>query len=117
MNMWDWILLIKIYCIYQWYKYNPFLLFLNPDWIDKVFYNHKCFSGPYLNKGRIAELPKSVGPGMVPLVLREVLHMLINAAYKPPRVLRELQVENEETAGMKGSLQVMKAKYVIVEKM
>ncbi|XP_071502253.1 uncharacterized protein [Diadema antillarum] len=81
------------------------------DWIDKVYYNHKCFSGPYLNKGRIAELPKSVGPGMVPLVLREVLHMLINAAYKPPRVLRELQVENEETAGMNGSLHVMKAKY------
>lgn len=81
------------------------------DWINKVYYNPKCFSGPYLNKGRIAELPKSVGPGMVPLVLREVLHMLINAAYKPPRVLRELQVENEETAGMNGSLHVMKAKY------
>ncbi|XP_038054389.1 scm-like with four MBT domains protein 1 [Patiria miniata] len=81
------------------------------DWTGKVFFNHKCFSGPYLSKGRIAELPKAVGPGIVVLVLREVLSLLINAAYKPPRVLKELEIENEETAGMNGHLQVMKAKY------
>ncbi|XP_022104927.1 scm-like with four MBT domains protein 1 [Acanthaster planci] len=81
------------------------------DWTGKVFFNHKCFSGPYLSKGRIAELPKAVGPGIVVLVLREVLSLLINAAYKPPRVLKELEIESEETAGMNGHLQVMKAKY------
>ncbi|XP_077977630.1 scm-like with four MBT domains protein 1 [Glandiceps talaboti] len=80
-------------------------------WSPKIYFNHKCFSGPYLNKGRIAELPRAVGPGIVTLVLKEVISLLINAAYKPPRVLRELQVEHEETAGMNGHLQVMKAKY------
>ncbi|XP_006811735.1 scm-like with four MBT domains protein 1 [Saccoglossus kowalevskii] len=80
-------------------------------WSPKIYFNHKCFSGPYLNKGRIAELPRAVGPGIVTLVLKEVISLLINAAYKPPRVLRELQVQHEETAGMNGHLQVMKAKY------
>ncbi|CAB1345870.1 unnamed protein product, partial [Coregonus sp. 'balchen'] len=46
---------------------------------SRIYVNHRCFSGPYLNKGRIAELPQAV------------LSMLINAAYKPGRVLRELQ--------------------------
>ncbi|XP_062339049.1 scm-like with four MBT domains protein 2 isoform X1 [Osmerus eperlanus] len=58
---------------------------------SRIFVNHRCFSGPYLNKGRIAELPQAVGPGKCTLVLKEVLGMLINAAYKPGRVLRELQ--------------------------
>lgn len=38
----------------------------------KIFFNHLCFSGPYLNKGRIAELPQSIGPGNCVLVLKEV---------------------------------------------
>uniref|UniRef100_A0A8C5QWD3 Scm like with four mbt domains 1 n=1 Tax=Leptobrachium leishanense TaxID=445787 RepID=A0A8C5QWD3_9ANUR len=61
----------------------------------KIYFNHRCFSGPHLNKGRIAELPKSVGPGSCVLVLKEVLSLLINAAYKPSRVLRELEVKEE----------------------
>uniref|UniRef100_A0AAY4DZF6 SLED domain-containing protein n=1 Tax=Denticeps clupeoides TaxID=299321 RepID=A0AAY4DZF6_9TELE len=59
---------------------------------SQIFVNHRCFSGPYLNKGRIAELPQAVGPGKCTLVLKEVLSMVINAAYKPGRVLRELQM-------------------------
>jgi hypothetical protein len=39
---------------------------------SKIFINHRCFSGPYLNKGRIAELPQAVGPGKCSLVLKEV---------------------------------------------
>lgn len=39
---------------------------------SKIFVNHRCFSGPYLNKGRIAELPQDVGPGKCTLVLKEV---------------------------------------------
>lgn len=38
----------------------------------KLFINHRCFSGPFLNKGRLAELPRSVGPGKCVLVLKEV---------------------------------------------
>lgn len=59
---------------------------------SQIFVNHRCFSGPYLNKGRIAELPQAVGPGKCTLVLKQVLTMLINSAYKPSRVLRELQM-------------------------
>lgn len=74
-----------------------------------IFVNHRCFSGPYLNKGRIAELPQTVGPGKCTLVLKEVLTMLINSAYKPGRVLRELQmVENPKWNCLEETL---KAKY------
>ncbi|KAJ8259823.1 hypothetical protein GJAV_G00173900 [Gymnothorax javanicus] len=45
----------------------------------KIYFNHRCFSGPYLNKGRIAELPQCVGPGNCVLVLKEVLMLLINS--------------------------------------
>uniref|UniRef100_A0A8C5J6K4 Scm like with four mbt domains 1 n=2 Tax=Junco hyemalis TaxID=40217 RepID=A0A8C5J6K4_JUNHY len=75
----------------------------------KIYFNHRCFSGPYLNKGRIAELPQSVGPGNCVLVLKEVLTLLINAAYKPSRVLRELQLDEE--AAWHGYGETLKAKY------
>ena len=69
-------------------------------WCPKIYFNHKCFSGPYLSKGRIAELPKSVGPGPIMLVMKEVLTMLINVAYKSSRVLRELQMEDKPNPNM-----------------
>ncbi|KAJ6668384.1 hypothetical protein lerEdw1_015761 [Lerista edwardsae] len=75
----------------------------------KIYFNHRCFSGPYLNKGRIAELPQSVGPGNCVLVLKEVLSLLINAAYKPSRVLREIQLDEE--AAWHGYGETLKAKY------
>uniref|UniRef100_A0A8C9SJ20 Scm like with four mbt domains 1 n=1 Tax=Scleropages formosus TaxID=113540 RepID=A0A8C9SJ20_SCLFO len=75
----------------------------------KIYFNHRCFSGPYLNKGRIAELPQCVGPGSCVLVLKEVLTLLINAAYKPSRVLRELQVDEE--ARWQDHKETLKAKY------
>ncbi|MBN3301205.1 SMBT1 protein, partial [Amia calva] len=75
----------------------------------KIYFNHRCFSGPYLNKGRIAELPQCVGPGNCVLVLKEVLTLLINAAYKPSRVLRELQLDEEER--WQGNGETLKAKY------
>ncbi|XP_038627953.1 scm-like with four MBT domains protein 1 isoform X1 [Tachyglossus aculeatus] len=75
----------------------------------KIYFNHRCFSGPYLNKGRIAELPQCVGPGNCVLVLKEVLTLLINAAYKPSRVLRELQLD--EDAVWHGHGEILKAKY------
>ncbi|OCT83195.1 scm-like with four MBT domains protein 1 [Xenopus laevis] len=75
----------------------------------KIYFNHRCFSGPYLNKGRIAELPKSVGPGSCVLVLKEVLSLLINAAYKPSRVLRELELQ--ENSSWPQHTETIKAKY------
>ncbi|XP_064198689.1 scm-like with four MBT domains protein 2 isoform X2 [Anguilla rostrata] len=76
---------------------------------SQIFVNHRCFSGPYLNKGRIAELPQAVGPGKCTLVLKEVLSMLINAAYKPGRVLRELQLVEDPTWNFQE--ETLKAKY------
>ncbi|KAG8436263.1 hypothetical protein GDO86_007386 [Hymenochirus boettgeri] len=75
----------------------------------KIYFNHRCFSGPYLNKGRIAELPKSVGPGSCVLVLKEVLTLLVNAAYKPSRVLRELELQEEPSWPQ--HTETIKAKY------
>ncbi|KAM4748209.1 scm-like with four MBT domains protein 2 [Rhinophrynus dorsalis] len=75
----------------------------------QLFINHRCFSGPFLNKGRIAELPQSVGPGKCVLVLKEVLSMVINAAYKPGRVLRELQLV--EDTSWNSQEETLKAKY------
>ncbi|XP_047192449.1 scm-like with four MBT domains protein 2 isoform X1 [Scophthalmus maximus] len=76
---------------------------------SKIFVNHRCFSGPYLNKGRIAELPQAVGPGKCALVLKELLNMLINAAYKPGRVLKELQ--ELEDPSWECQEETLKAKY------
>ncbi|XP_036376367.1 scm-like with four MBT domains protein 2 isoform X1 [Megalops cyprinoides] len=76
---------------------------------SQICVNHRCFSGPYLNKGRIAELPQVVGPGKCTLVLREVLSMLINAAYKPGRVLRELQLVEDPQWNFQE--ETLKAKY------
>ncbi|KAM9327842.1 scm-like with four MBT domains protein 2 isoform 2-T4 [Pholidichthys leucotaenia] len=76
---------------------------------SKIFVNHRCFSGPYLNKGRIAELPQAVGPGKCTLVLKELLSMLINAAYKPGRVLKELQ--KLEDPSWECQEETLKAKY------
>ncbi|XP_040199277.1 scm-like with four MBT domains protein 2 isoform X2 [Rana temporaria] len=75
----------------------------------RLYINHRCFSGPYLNKGRIAELPQSVGPGKCVLVLKEVLSMVINAAYKPGRVLRELQLVEDTSWNFQE--ETLKAKY------
>lgn len=46
----------------------------------KIYFNHRCFSGPYLNKGRIAELPQCVGPGNCVLVLKEVCILSLNVS-------------------------------------
>uniref|UniRef100_A0AAQ5Y6T3 SAM domain-containing protein n=1 Tax=Amphiprion ocellaris TaxID=80972 RepID=A0AAQ5Y6T3_AMPOC len=80
-----------------------------PYCCSKIFVNHRCFSGPYLNKGRIAELPQAVGPGKCTLVLRELLSMLINAAYKPGRVLKELQELEDQSWDCQE--ETLKAKY------
>ncbi|XP_038148088.1 scm-like with four MBT domains protein 2 [Cyprinodon tularosa] len=76
---------------------------------SQIFVNHRCFSGPYLNKGRIAELPQAVGPGKCTLVLKELLSMLINAAYKPGRVLKELQEMEDQS--WECQMETIKAKY------
>ncbi|KAM6980735.1 scm-like with four MBT domains protein 1 [Aplochiton taeniatus] len=76
---------------------------------SKIYFNHRCFSGPFLNKGRIAELPQYVGPGNCVLVLREALTLLISTGYCPNRVLRELQ--QDKCGPWQGQGETLKAKY------
>jgi len=80
------------------------------SWCPKIYFNYRCFTGPYLSKGRLMLLPQSVGPGPVSLVIREVVSMLINVAYKSSRVLRELQLDGAPDPAMQQ--QVLGAKYV-----
>lgn len=71
-----------------------------PNYIDaastKIYFNHKCFSGPALSKGKICSLPQYVGPGPVRLVMEEVVTKVISVAYVPPRILNDLSSKNFE---------------------
>lgn len=57
---------------------------------DRVYFNHKCFTGPSLSKGKICSLPQYVGPGPLRLVMEEVVTKVISVAYVPPRILNDL---------------------------
>ncbi|CAB3367361.1 Hypothetical predicted protein [Cloeon dipterum] len=78
------------------------------SWCPKIYFNHKCFTGPYLSKGKIALLTKFVGPGPITLVLKEVLSLLISTAYKSRQVLKELTCKGKVPANM--HVQMLKAK-------
>lgn len=60
------------------------------SWCPRIYFNHKCFTGPALSKSKICELPQYVGPGPVILVLQEVISKIISVAYVPNRILTEL---------------------------
>ncbi|XP_015790518.1 scm-like with four MBT domains protein 1 [Tetranychus urticae] len=60
------------------------------DVCPRIYFNHKCFTGPLLSKTKIRELPRFVGPGPVILVMQEVIAKIISVAYVPPRVLNEM---------------------------
>lgn len=77
-------------------------------WCPKIYFNHRCFSGPFLSKCKLAGLPQAVGPGPVRLVMREVLSMLISVAYKSSRVLKEIQCDGDLKPGE--HVEVLKAK-------
>lgn len=62
----------------------------------RIYFNHKCFTGPSLSKVKICSLPQYVGPGPLRLVIEEVMTKLISVAYVPPRVLNELSSKSFE---------------------
>ncbi|XP_054710645.1 scm-like with four MBT domains protein 1 [Uloborus diversus] len=79
------------------------------SWCPKIYFNHRCFTGPLLSKSRLAELPQAIGPGPVNLVMFDVISRVVNIAYKSSRVLQILQVHGKPSSGM--HQQVIKAKY------
>lgn len=67
----------------------------------QLYINHRCFSGPYLNKGRIAELPQSVGPGKCVLVLKEVWPSSLLGGFQRKVWVMACQTENLQTMHLK----------------
>ncbi|XP_050466183.1 scm-like with four MBT domains protein 1 isoform X2 [Cataglyphis hispanica] len=78
-------------------------------WCPKIYFNYRCFTGPMISKGKLATLPKSVGPGPVILVMREVLSMIVSVGYRSARILKVLQCDSKPDPGF--HLEVLKAKH------
>uniref|UniRef100_A0A8D9EQS5 Scm-like with four MBT domains protein 1 n=2 Tax=Cacopsylla melanoneura TaxID=428564 RepID=A0A8D9EQS5_9HEMI len=61
-----------------------------------IYLNHKCFTGPFLSKSKLAALPKVIGPGPIKLVLLDVVKRIANLAYVQMRILRELEASSSK---------------------
>ncbi|KAG8186556.1 hypothetical protein JTE90_020859 [Oedothorax gibbosus] len=79
------------------------------SWCPKIYFNHRCFTGPLLSKSKLAELPQAIGPGPLQLVIKDVIYRVVNIAYKSSRVLQILQGNGKSNVGMEQ--QLIKAKY------
>ena len=42
------------------------------SWCPVIYFNYQCYSASFLSRVRLAALPKSIGPGPVQLVMKEV---------------------------------------------
>ncbi|XP_012258753.2 scm-like with four MBT domains protein 1 [Athalia rosae] len=78
-------------------------------WCPKIYFNYRCFTGPMISKGKLATLPKAVGPGPVTLVMREVLSMIVSVGYRSARILKVLQCDSKPDPGY--HLEILKAKH------
>ncbi|XP_015587878.1 scm-like with four MBT domains protein 1 [Cephus cinctus] len=78
-------------------------------WCPKIYFNYRCFTGPMISKGKLATLPKAVGPGPVILVMKEVLSMIVSVGYRSARILKVLQCDSKPDPGY--HLEVLKAKH------
>lgn len=78
-------------------------------WCPKIYFNYRCCTGPMISKGKLATLPKAVGPGPVILVMREVLSMIVSVGYRSARILKVLQCDTKPDPGY--HLEVLKAKH------
>lgn len=79
------------------------------SWCPKIYFNYRCFTGPMISKSKLATLPKTVGPGPVVLVMREVLSMIVSVGYRSARILKVLQCDAKAEPGF--NLEVLKAKH------
>lgn len=52
--------------------------------------NHSCTCGPYLDAGRVADLPVQFGPGSLNRVVRESVQALVDVASDPQSVAQML---------------------------
>ncbi|VVD05767.1 unnamed protein product [Leptidea sinapis] len=77
-------------------------------WCDRIYFNYKCYAGPSLSRNKLSQLPKHVGPGLLTLVLKEVLNKIISASYKPAKLLKDWETEGPPEEGMR--LEMLRAK-------
>ncbi|KAL7065426.1 hypothetical protein AAHC03_05679 [Spirometra sp. Aus1] len=68
-------------------------LYEGSEYCPVIYINSSCYIGPYLCKASLEALPQQFGPGPVVRVLQYLLTRLVNAAYKPIRVLRLLEAD------------------------
>lgn len=80
-------------------------------WCPMIFFNYRCFTGPMISKGKLATLPKAVGPGPVNLVMREVLSMIVSVGYRSARILKVLQYDKDCKPDDGYNLELLKAKH------
>lgn len=86
------------------------------SWCPPIYFNYKCYSASFLSRARLASLPKSVGPGPVQLVMREVLNLIIGSSFKSGSVLKRLETKRETppayfvTEELKGKSRVLNLK-------
>ncbi|VDL85160.1 unnamed protein product [Schistocephalus solidus] len=68
-------------------------LYEGSEYCPAIYINSSCYIGPYLCKASLESLPQQFGPGPVVRVLQYLLTRIVNAAYKPLRVLRLLEAD------------------------
>ena len=89
------------------------------SWCPPIYFNYKCYSASFLSRARLASLPKSVGPGSVKLVIREVLNLIIGSSFKSGSVLKRLENKtgiapvNYVVEELKGKSRVLNLKAMI----
>ncbi|XP_044010449.1 scm-like with four MBT domains protein 2 [Aphidius gifuensis] len=79
------------------------------SWSPKIYFNYRCHTGPMVSKGKLATLPKSVGPGPATLVMKEILSMIVSVGYRSSRILKAIQCDTKAETGYE--LVELKAKY------
>lgn len=72
-------------------SYSTFFSIFADENSDTIFFNTTCFTGPFLSKGRVQELPNSIGPGPVRTVGKDMVSAIVNAGYKSSYILKILQ--------------------------
>lgn len=60
-------------------------------WCPVLCFNCICKTGPFLNDCDLSRVPKFVGPGNTILVLKEVMTLLVKAAERPHKLLKDLE--------------------------
>lgn len=75
----------------------------------KIYFNHGCFSGPFLSKSRILDLPESLNISHVRVMVKEMLNFIISVGYKSSYILKLLQ--RTDTSNPQLQRQIIKTKY------